>query len=574
MSKAKLLAELRRLRGLIAQDDALRRTIHELEVQREEVGAQQAKLIESQRLLEASRDEYVNLFDFAPIGYAILDANGVLQDINLTGARLFETERTRAIGYPFQTFVTDRRALIDCLARCRRNGQAVEMEITLGTRGDRRVPVQLTIKPSTDRTSDALVFYVAIVDLTAQKRVEEDRLRAEEERRRLEQEERLARAAAEAKDHFLAVLSHELRTPLTPILFAIASLRRAADVPPALTSSLDIIDRNVKLEARLIDDLLDVTRIAQRKLGLTLATVDAHVVVEEVVALCSEEIATAGVQLSLDLGAATHHVRGDETRLRQVVWNLLNNALHYTPREGRVTVRSANGASGRLVLEVRDNGEGIPRDVLDRIFRPFEQYGAAGRASGGLGLGLSICKGIVEGHGGTIAAASDGPGMGASFTVELPTVSAPAPAARTGHEVRERAEQTRILLVDDNPDNAASMADLLQAIGYDVTVAGSVQAALCAAEKGFDVLVSDIGLPDGTGRDLMRALRARGPVRGIALTGYGTNEDISLNADAGFARHLTKPVDPQELVAAIDELVHIPPRVRRSDTASARPRSA
>jgi CheY-like chemotaxis protein len=242
----------------------------------------------------------------------------------------------------------------------------------------------------------------------------------------------------------------------------------------------------------------------------------------------------------LELDAAASHVRGDATRLRQVVWNLLSNAIDHTPSGGEIRLRSRNLADGSLVIEVSDSGEGIDPADLGRIFSPFEQSAGGMRGGGGLGLGLSICRGIVDAHGGRISAYSDGLGKGTTLVVELPTVA----AAKTRRATRPRGpsrngQGRKILVVEDNMDNATALAELLQVHGYAVSVAGSVQDALNRAHEGFDVVVSDIGLPDGTGRDLIRALGRERPVKGIALSGYGADADVQRNAEAGFTRHLT-----------------------------------
>ena len=546
MSKAELLAEVGRLSGVAAQHD-LAGPVEDTEAAREQIRSEHELLVRSQRLLEESRDQYSDLFQFAPIGYALLDANGILKDINLTGAKLIGAHRAGLLGYPFHSFVMEGRAFIDYIGRCRRSREPVEAEMMLRIRNGQAIPVQLTAKPFRHADSD-LTLHMAIFDMT-------ERSRAEEERLRIEGERQLARAANEAKDRFIAVLSHELRTPLTPILFALASIRETGSAPAALAPALEMIGRNVELEARLIDDLLDVTRITQGQLRLVLETVDAHAVVEEVLELCREDIQATGANLSLELEASDHHVTADATRLRQVLWNLLKNATRSTPAGGRITISTTNEVAGRLTLAVHDTGIGISSVGLEQLFRPFEQAGEEGMPrSAGLGLGLAIAKGIVDAHGGRIWAMSRGLGQGATFTVEVAVARAlPAVRRAPGHAALP-AGQARVLLVEDNRDNGSAIAELLRAHGYEVELAESVHDALGKAKGGFDVLVSDIGLPDGNGRDLMRRLAAERPVRAIALTGYGSDDDVRSNSDAGFSRHLTKPVDPDELLAAIHDL--------------------
>jgi PAS domain S-box-containing protein len=571
MTRAELLAEIRRL-TLFVEADADVPIVDDVEVYREERHAHAAELLETPRLLQASRDRYAELFDFAPIGYAVLDGQGVLTDVNLTAARLLGGERLRLIGYPFRSFLADRRAFTDLMNLCRRGSAPAETDVEVRARSGAAVPAHLTMKQLSGSESLApATFVLAIVDLTERRRVEAERLGAEDERRRSERQEQLARAASDAKDRFLAILSHELRTPLTPILFALASLKDTGNVPQSLAPTLEMVRRNVELEARLIDDLLDVTRITQGKMSLAVETVDVHALVEEVVALCADEIRSTDVVVSLELSAATRRVRADGTRLRQVVWNLLKNAVRNTPPDGTITIRAANEVTGRITLSVRDTGAGIAPALLPRLFTPFEQGTDSRGRSMGLGLGLTITKGIIDAHGGRVEAASEGPGRGATFRVELPSLAEPAsPRAEARRPPHVAVRARKVLLVEDNRDNAAAITELLRAHGYEVNVAGSVAAAVEEARKGFDVLVSDIGLPDGTGRDLVRHLRADGAVRAIALTGYGMDADVRSNTDAGFVRHLTKPVDPDALLAAIDdvgepdgELPAEPPATRR-----------
>lgn len=363
---------------------------------------------------------------------------------------------------------------------------------------------------------------------------------------------REAEGASLAKDRFLAVLSHELRTPLTPVLVSVSAMLEDPETPQELRPFLEMTRRSIDMEARLIDDLLDVTRIAQGKLRLKRHVVDAHGLVQQAVAICRDEIGSQCLCLDLDLAAAAHHVEADPARLQQIFWNLLKNAVKFTPAGGTLKVRSWNqpGHEGRekLFVEVRDSGIGIDPEILPKIFDAFEQGEASvTRQFGGLGLGLAVSRSLAEAHGGRLTAASEGRDRGAAFTLELSTVSAPAaesdgrpqPPPDTGSRAT-----LRILLTEDNEESLRVMARLLRRRGYDVTTADSVASALAEAERApFDLLVSDIGLPDGSGLDLIRTLRARRPVPGIALSGFGMEDDLRRSLDAGFAAHLTKPID-------------------------------
>jgi len=398
-----------------------------------------------------------------------------------------------------------------------------------------------------------------------------DRHRDEEERMRLLAAEREARseaeAANEAKDRFLATLSHELRTPLTPVLAVVSRLETDGRLRE-VAGELSMVRRNVELEARLIDDLLDLTRIARGKLDLHPEVADLRKMVEHTTAMCcAPEIDTGRLRLITDLAAGEHRVWGDPSRLTQVLWNLLNNAVKFTPAGGTITLRSRSEPE-RLVLEVADTGVGIDPHVLPHIFDAFEQGPVRGpRSAGGLGLGLAISRAIAEMHGGTLTAASGGRGGGATFTLSLPDFLPRDPETGelpvllgTSQEIenpQSKIENLRILLVEDHPDTAEAMAELLRLLGHRVTVAGGVAAALAAAEgeDGLDLVISDLGLPDGSGLDVMRRLSASRRLPGIALSGYGMEEDVRRSLEAGFDRHLTKPVTLQALEATIWQVV-------------------
>jgi CheY-like chemotaxis protein len=380
-----------------------------------------------------------------------------------------------------------------------------------------------------------------------------------------------AEAANEAKDRFLATLSHELRTPLTPVLATVTALLDQSTTPAASRDVLEMIRRNVHLEVRLIDDLLDLTRIRGGKLHMKREVVDAHKLIHQVVEICRDELRAADLRLVLDLAARRRAVDADPTRLQQVLWNLLKNAIKFTPPGGTVTVssRDQNGGSpdapsNQLVIAVHDTGIGIRPDLLPRIFDIFEQGGVSStRRYGGLGLGLTISRSIVEQHGGRLVGASAGEGRGATFTLEIPTASTPSriPTIEPMHPAAATSLRRRkILLVDDNVDTLNYLAEILTQKGHDVRTATRMDAALrIASEVDTDLLISDIELPDGTGLQLMSALRSTRPVPGIALSGFGSSDDIELSHAAGFAIHLTKPVDFRTLEEAIEQLAASPP---------------
>jgi len=365
-----------------------------------------------------------------------------------------------------------------------------------------------------------------------------------------------AEAASKAKDRFLAVLSHELRTPVSPALLIATAMAADLSLPPEAREDARTIQRNIAQQTRLIDDLLDVTRIENGKLALHLEPLDLHDVLKDCVTLCGAEADARGVQLQLLPQAQRHAVAGDQGRLRQLFVNLLKNAVKFTPTGGSVTVRSVDGTGQKVRVDVTDTGIGVEPEVLPKMFDPFEQgERAITNEFSGLGLGLAIGKGVAEAHGGTVQASSPGRGHGTTLTVELPTiVTAQSRGAATSGTGRKHGKAgLNILLVDDHADTLRVMSRLLRKLDHQVTTAESKAAALAAAAANeFDLLISDIGLPDGTGLELMQELLATRPIRGIALTGYGMESDIRQSKNAGFTAHMTKPIDFQDLVGIIE----------------------
>lgn len=384
-----------------------------------------------------------------------------------------------------------------------------------------------------------------------------------------------AERASRAKDAFLAALSHELRTPLTPVLMTAAALRGDARLPDEAREQLGMIERNIALEARLIDDLLDLTRITRGQLRLRSELCDAHLLIGLAFEIVRDDARAKGISLEPDLQAAHSGLVADPARFQQVIWNLLRNAVKFTPRDGRVTVRTTNefDAAGeeRLRIEVTDSGIGIEPSALETIFRPFEQGDAREEHRvGGMGLGLAIARAIVELHGGTITAQSEGRNLGATFVVGLPgATEAPegftrspalfaglSPIAPPGPENAASNHALRLLLVEDHDSTLQVLSRLLTRAGHQVATATTLAEALSAAKRAsFDVVISDLGLPDGTGNELMEILRARYGLRGIALSGYGMEEDVVRSRQAGFATHLTKPVDFARLQRALEDVM-------------------
>ncbi len=397
---------------------------------------------------------------------------------------------------------------------------------------------------------------------------------------RLYQAEQQARASAEhanqSKDLFLAALSHELRTPLTPVLAILSSLREDVAISGPLAEDLETVRRNVELEARLIDDLLDLTRITRGKLELHCEPVRLHRMIEDAINACRPDLEAKHLELVRDFADEKISLLADSARVTQILWNLLKNAIKFTPNGGTVTVRSRiheAEADGTVSIEIVDTGIGIAPAHIDRVFDAFEQGDRQiTRQFGGIGLGLAISKAIAESHRGSLTAASPGPDCGSTFTLTLPfdgcdeeegavpgttraTLINPVPSPTPAGIARPQ----RILLVEDHADTAAILIRLLRRMGHDVIHADTVEAALKIAEREmpmtpFNFVMSDLGLPDGSGLDLMRQLSSAYGLRGIALSGFGMDSDLEQSTAAGFSRHLVKPIDIATLRATIAEM--------------------
>jgi signal transduction histidine kinase/ActR/RegA family two-component response regulator len=404
-----------------------------------------------------------------------------------------------------------------------------------------RVPLPVHVTASHLPLGDQDVLCLVITDLTEQKEKADLRLGKE-----------LAEKASLAKDSFIAALSHELRTPLTPALIAASALEKDPKLPAFIRSEIELIRRNIELEARLIDDLLDLTRIARGKLELHATPMDVREIVKRAVEICRTDLDDKKHQLRLELEAQNTATVGDPVRIQQAIWNVLRNAAKFTPPAGVITVRTRKPSTDVIQVIVTDTGIGFGPDVQNKLFQSFEQGGRhVTREFGGLGLGLTITRSIVEAHGGTIRGHSAGPGKGARFTLELPIVStAPqhSPATREQPAITNPEPRLRILLVEDHRDSRVALERLLTLHHHKVRSVETAREALgLAATEAFDVVISDLGLPDMSGIELMRHLRSALGLRGVALSGYGMEQDIAESRDAGFCHHLTKPVRLEQL---------------------------
>jgi two-component system, sensor histidine kinase and response regulator len=493
--------------------------------------------------LESSEQNFRQIFEEAPIGMAVVGLDSRYAQVNATLCNMVGyseeelTSRTPSEITYCDDIDKDRQLtqrLLSGTARTSVEKRYVRKdgEIIWATR---------TACLMRDESGKPRHYLAMVEDITQRKK---DAVALEEAKNEAERANR-------AKDDFLAALSHELRTPLTPVLMSAAALEQEPGIEPELRRQFGMMRRNVELEARLIDDLLDLTRVSRGKLQLLFSgPVDVHSLLAHSEQIVHSDARNKSLVLCLELTANEHHVAGDAARINQVFWNLLKNAIKFTPAGGQITVRTANPTPGQLVLTVSDNGIGIDQQTLPFVFRAFEQGDIRGlQPCSGLGLGLSISKAIVELHGGTIRAESAGPGLGAVFTVELSTVL-PFPEAQiqASQPRRFRGKSYRLLVVEDHEPTLAVLTRLLRDQGHDVMPASTVQDALAlASDHTFDFVISDLGLPDGSGIDLMMQLSNDYGLRGIALTGYGMAEDLAKTERAGFLAYLVKPINFDQL---------------------------
>ncbi len=366
-----------------------------------------------------------------------------------------------------------------------------------------------------------------------------------------------AENANKAKDQFLAALSHELRAPLSPVLMMSTAMELDPAVPAEVREQAGIIRRNAELEARLIDDLLDHSRIRHGKLNLVRSPVDIHDLLTQTEEIVRSEGTSKRVTIVFDKKAPDHFVFGDSARLQQVFWNIIKNGVKFTPAGGEVRIVTSN-SDGELLVRVTDTGIGIAPEALPKIFQAFEQGSLPTGSFGGLGLGLAISRAIVQMHGGRIEVESEGVGRGATFSVALKTVAAPVtqepPIAPV---LTVEAGKLRLLLVEDHDSTRDVLARILRRAGHHVHAAGNGTEALELLHTAgpFDALISDLGLPDQNGFDLLRQIRAAHPaIPAIALSGYGMDEDVKRAKDAGFTAHLVKPIPFDQLRALLDQI--------------------
>ena len=491
------------------------------------------------------------LFELAPNGIAMLDPDLAFTDINPALCRLLDRDRDTLVGRPLSELLGSGQEL-----------RLADLKATLAQAGNWRGILPLPQEGAVAQTEWQVTrdlgtgaCIAVIEDVTARQRLEMAREHAL-------QGEQAARVEAERsnqlKDEFLATLSHELRNPLNAILGWAEVLRKTPELPAPVARGIEAIRRNSRVQAHLISDLLDFAGIRFGKMRLDRRPIDVQQAIDAAVEVVSLEAENKGIAIQVRHLNPPVAVLGDEARLQQVFWNLLNNAIKFTPRAGRVEVTSRTDA-GALEIAISDTGAGIRPEFLPQIFDRFSQQDSGSAKNfAGLGIGLTIVRHLVTMHAGTISVASEGLGHGATFTVRLPVADGIGGTSITAASDRPLAGVT-VLLVEDMDDTRSLVVRLLSDAGATVREAASAEDALKdIAQQTPDILVSDIGMPRTDGYQLIRRLRANGyPVErlpAIALTAFSRTEDRSDALEAGFQLHLTKPVSSDVLIAAITNL--------------------
>jgi PAS domain S-box-containing protein len=544
---------------LLRENAELRRRLEEAEeaIRAIRAGEVDAVLIEAEReqvyTLESADKPYRLLVEQMPQGAATLTAEGAVIYCNRRFADLLQRPLSALLGKPIQEFVAaDSRPFFESLLRDVKAGE-VQGEVTLTRADGAPAPAYLGVSALQE---GALGLCLMVTDLSEQRHYQE-LSRAQEA---LRESEAALKDADRKKDEFVATVAHELRNPLAPIRNALQILTAKGPPDPELQWARGVIGRQVRLMSRLLDDLLDVSRISRRQVELRKERVELAALVEAALETSRPLLEAAGHALTVALPPAPIHLEADPVRMAQVFANLLNNAAKYTEPGGRIGL-TAERQGGDVVVSVKDDGMGIAPEMLPRVFQIFAQANRAlVRSQGGLGIGLSLVKGMVELHGGGVEARSEGLGRGSEFRVRLPAAAqTPAPERPRGEAGEPGpAARRRILVVDDNRDSADSLAMLLKFMGHEVgTAYDGEQAVEAAGALRPDVALLDIGMPRLDGYAACRRIREQPwgrPMFLIALTGWGQEEDRRRTEAAGFDHHMLKPVDPAELLKLLASL--------------------
>lgn len=535
------------------QPGKARRLLHELRVHQIELEIQNEELQRAQLELEASRAEYFDLYELAPTGYLILDQHGLIRKANLTAARLLGLEKSALFGEPLARFIAreDQDSYYLGVKKLLKEGGQKVFEMGMTRTGGAGFCVQMEMAAAGGE-GEAPGCRVVIVDVTERKQAEEALHESEEKYRILSEQ---LQESDRRKDEFLGMLSHEIRNPLASIMLNLALLNRFEPGSEKAGKAKEIMNRQAKQLSRLVDDLLDVTRIARGKIELKKEPVELNELVHHTVEDYREAFREKEVVLELQPAIAELYVEADPARITQMVGNLLHNAVRFTEAGGHARLSLTEDTLRKCaVIRVEDSGAGISPEMLRNLFTPFIQADTSldrNSNGSGLGLGLALVKGLTELHGGEVCAHSDGLGQGAVFTVNLPLLTSPvyAPADESAATVPCRS--LRILVIEDIKDVADSLEALLVEDGHEVMVVYDGNGGLDGAKKFRpDIVLCDIGLPGMDGYQVARAFRADDDLKNVcmvSLTGYARPEDIRKAKEAGFHHHLAKPAEPEKI---------------------------
>jgi two-component system CheB/CheR fusion protein len=504
----------------------------------------------SEAALRESEDRFRSFTDSLPLIVWVHDADGAQEFVNRTFCEFFgvNREEMRAGRWQMLMHPEDGEAYSAAFFEAVRDRRPFHGEVRVRRHDGEWRWIESWGRPRFSPSGEFLGFVGTSADITERKRAE----------RKVRESEAALREADRKKDEFLAVLAHELRNPLAPIRNAVHIMRAPGMGQAELAEARDVIDRQVKQLVRLVDDLLDISRITVGRMALQQAVLDLRAVADDALLMSGPLLDEAEHDVTVHLPPQPVWVRGDGVRLAQVISNLLNNAARYTPRGGSVSLRVTEEGADALVL-VEDTGVGLSPGVLERIFEPFVQAeGGASRAAGGLGIGLALSRSLTQLHGGTIKATSPGPGHGSCFVVRLPSAQQERPRAVAPKAAPAASGRpSRLLIVDDNQDSARSQAKMLRLLGHEVEVAFEGGEALRqVAAFRPDVVLLDLGLPGIDGYEVARRIRAMPEGREVLLvaqTGWGQDEDRRRTAAAGFDAHLVKPVELDALLRLLDE---------------------
>ncbi len=475
---------------------------------------------------------------------ASLDAQGAITSWNIASERIFGYAVDAVLGRTCEVFEVPGASEFTSAQELESAREAGSVSSDRWLRRQDGALFHASIVTTAIVVDDVLVGYSRIVRDTTDARVAADLLAAAKDQ---------AEVANRAKDRFLAVLSHELRNPLNAISAAVSILALDDDLSIKNKRAVDLIQRNVRAEARLFDDLLDISRIVNDKLPLTFEVTDVVTLLRNTTETFKPEANAAGIQMDITVAQGAANVWGDPLRMQQILSNVLKNAIKFSSRGDRIDAR-LEADDNRVYIHVADTGMGISAKDMPRIFLAFEQgEDDPRRQRGGLGLGLAIADSLARQHGGRLSVTSEGVGKGSCFTLTLPRYDKPMPEIiEETTPVEQIQGNLRILLVEDSEDAAEMMRELLQLMGYECDVAGSVTAAgKILAAQDFDVLLCDMGLPDGDGIDVLKGFDTTRGQLAIAITGYGMQQDIQRSIDAGFSEHMTKPIDFERLERAL-----------------------